>query len=157
MLSTGRSRYMRIFYYPFGSDRVSLIRRNTLRRFGWCSVSFTLLVFSSILPIFVMLDRTADMFGRRYAMVVECVLFNIGIIIQLTTKGAWQPFAGGRFASGLAIGALLCYCPDGNETHYLDDITNSHLVSSGDRSISYTGCPHSNIPAVHYIWYLRRL
>ena len=58
-----------------------------------------------------MLDRTADMFGRRYAMVVECVLFNIGVIIQLTTKGTWQPFAGGRFVSGLAIGALCATVP----------------------------------------------
>ena len=101
---------MQILHYPCGSDRVSLIHRNTLRRFGWCSVSFTL-IFSSILPILRLLDSTADKLGRRYAMVVECVLFDMGVIIQITSKGTWQQFAGGRFVSGLAVGALSAAVP----------------------------------------------
>lgn len=61
-----------------------------------------------VLPPFF---RTADYFGRRYAMVIECVLFIIGVIIQLVTVSVWQQFAVGRFVSGLAVGALSAAVP----------------------------------------------
>ncbi|RDB21794.1 High-affinity glucose transporter ght2 [Hypsizygus marmoreus] len=54
---------------------------------------------------------TADYLGRRYAMVVECGLFIIGVVIQVTATGVWQQFAVGRFVSGLAVGALSAAVP----------------------------------------------
>ncbi|KAK7047612.1 hypothetical protein VNI00_006380 [Paramarasmius palmivorus] len=54
---------------------------------------------------------TADFLGRRYAMAVECVLFIIGVIIQITATTVWQQFAVGRLVSGLAVGALSAAVP----------------------------------------------
>jgi MFS transporter, SP family, sugar:H+ symporter len=51
------------------------------------------------------------MLGRRYAMVAECGLFIVGVIIQITTVGSWQQFALGRLVSGLAVGALSSAVP----------------------------------------------
>jgi MFS family permease len=51
------------------------------------------------------------MFGRRYAMSVECVVFTIGVIIQITADHVWQQFAVGRFISGLGVGALSAAVP----------------------------------------------
>lgn len=53
-------------------------------------------------------------------MVVECVLFIIGVTIQITTKYAWQQFAGGRFVSGLAVGALSAAVPMVNKTTHFE-------------------------------------
>jgi MFS transporter, SP family, sugar:H+ symporter len=44
-------------------------------------------------------------------MVVECGLFIVGVIIQITTVGVWQQFALGRLVSGLAVGALSAAVP----------------------------------------------
>ncbi|KAK0471387.1 general substrate transporter [Armillaria novae-zelandiae] len=54
---------------------------------------------------------TADYLGRRYAMVIECGLFIIGVIIQITSTSVWQQFAVGRLVSGLAVGALSAAVP----------------------------------------------
>lgn len=54
-------------------------------------------------------------------MVVECMIFIVGVIIQITTKGVWQQFAVGRFISGLAVGALSAAVPMVITTHtYLE-------------------------------------
>jgi len=57
------------------------------------------------------LDRTADRMGRRYAMSAECVLFCVGVIVQITTTHVWQQIAVGRLISGLAVGALSAAVP----------------------------------------------
>ncbi|KAF9530744.1 general substrate transporter [Crepidotus variabilis] len=54
---------------------------------------------------------TADRIGRRYAMVSECFLFCIGVIIQITSMHVWQQFAVGRLISGLAVGGLSAAVP----------------------------------------------
>lgn len=54
---------------------------------------------------------TADRLGRRYAMVVECGVFAIGVIIQLCSFKVWQQFAVGRLISGLGVGALSAAVP----------------------------------------------
>nr|VWO99847.1 Uncharacterized protein [Ganoderma boninense] len=41
---------------------------------------------------------TADWLGRRYAMSVECGVFMVGVLIQITTSRSWQQFAIGRLA-----------------------------------------------------------
>lgn len=54
---------------------------------------------------------TADYLGRRYAMVVECGLFIVGVIIQISSTSVWQQFAVGRLVSGLGVGALSAAVP----------------------------------------------
>ncbi|KAH9475006.1 High-affinity glucose transporter ght2 [Psilocybe cubensis] len=53
----------------------------------------------------------ADGIGRRRAMTAECLLFCIGIIVQLTSFHVWQQVAVGRLISGLAVGALSAAVP----------------------------------------------
>ena len=54
---------------------------------------------------------TADKLGRRYAMTAECMLFIVGVIIQMATFSVWQQFAVGRLISGFAVGALSAAVP----------------------------------------------
>lgn len=53
----------------------------------------------------------ADRLGRRKAMVVETVIFDIGIIIQVTAFEAWYQVAIGRLITGLGVGALSAAVP----------------------------------------------
>jgi MFS family permease len=62
------------------------------------------------LPIFYLFS-TADFFGRRRAMQMECFVFVIGVIIQITSTNTWQQFAVGRLVSGLGVGALSAAVP----------------------------------------------
>ena len=41
----------------------------------------------------------------------ECLLFCVGVAIQLGSKHVWQQFAVGRLVSGLAVGALSAAVP----------------------------------------------
>ncbi|EJC99120.1 general substrate transporter [Fomitiporia mediterranea MF3/22] len=54
---------------------------------------------------------TADFFGRRNAMSMECGVFIIGVLIQITTFHAWYQFAIGRLIAGLGVGALSAAVP----------------------------------------------
>ncbi|KAF5369385.1 hypothetical protein D9758_002546 [Tetrapyrgos nigripes] len=54
---------------------------------------------------------TAEFFGRRYAMVVECLVFIVGVIVQITAFSSWEQFAVGRLISGLGVGALSAAVP----------------------------------------------
>lgn len=54
---------------------------------------------------------TADYLGRKYAMIVECMVFIVGVIIQMTARHVWQQFAVGRLVSGLGVGALSAAVP----------------------------------------------
>ncbi|ELU42890.1 monosaccharide transporter [Rhizoctonia solani AG-1 IA] len=54
---------------------------------------------------------TADFFGRRIAMSLECAVFSIGVIIQVTAFQAWYQIMIGRFISGLGVGALSAAVP----------------------------------------------
>lgn len=53
----------------------------------------------------------ADKLGRRWAMTVETIVFNIGVIIQCTAFYAWYQVAIGRFVTGLGVGALSAAVP----------------------------------------------
>ncbi|KAG6848857.1 hypothetical protein H0H93_013395 [Arthromyces matolae] len=53
----------------------------------------------------------ADFLGRRYAMVSECVIFIVGVIIQISSTTSWVQFAMGRWVSGLGVGALSAAVP----------------------------------------------
>ncbi len=65
------------------------------------------------MPLFLPHDlcRTADYLGRRYAMSVECIVFMVGVIIQITAFTSWQQFAVGRLVSGLGVGSLSAAVP----------------------------------------------
>ncbi|KAF8658186.1 hypothetical protein AX16_002108 [Volvariella volvacea WC 439] len=53
----------------------------------------------------------ADFLGRRWAMITECALFSVGVIVQIAAVSEWSQFAVGRLISGLGIGALSCAVP----------------------------------------------
>jgi MFS family permease len=74
-----------------------------------CTVSWFVLSHTGLAMINHI--RTADFLGRRYAIVSECVVFIIGVIIQLCSFHVWQQFAVGRFVSGLGVGALSAAVP----------------------------------------------
>jgi SP family sugar:H+ symporter-like MFS transporter len=59
----------------------------------------------------LMSDSTADRFGRRKAMVIQCILFIIGVIIQITASHSWAQVAVGRLISGLGVGGLSSTVP----------------------------------------------
>ncbi|TFK80912.1 general substrate transporter [Polyporus arcularius HHB13444] len=53
----------------------------------------------------------ADWLGRRYAMTVECGVFMVGVLIQITAFHSWVQFAIGRLISGLGVGSLSAAVP----------------------------------------------
>lgn len=44
-------------------------------------------------------------------MVAECMIFCVGVVIQISSAHVWQQFAMGRFVSGLGVGALSAAVP----------------------------------------------
>lgn len=54
---------------------------------------------------------TADFFGRRNAMSLECLVFATGVVIQMTSFHAWYQFAIGRLVAGFGVGALSAAVP----------------------------------------------
>ncbi|KAK7696521.1 hypothetical protein QCA50_001179 [Cerrena zonata] len=55
--------------------------------------------------------RIADTLGRRKAMTVECIVFIVGVVVQIASEHTWQQFAVGRLISGLGVGALSAAVP----------------------------------------------
>lgn len=53
----------------------------------------------------------ADWLGRRYAMAIEVLVFDIGVIIQVTSFDAWYQVGIGRLITGLGVGALSAAVP----------------------------------------------
>lgn len=53
----------------------------------------------------------ADTLGRRKAIFVDCIVFHIGVIIQVTSFQAWYQYGIGRFVTGLGVGALSAIIP----------------------------------------------
>lgn len=44
-------------------------------------------------------------------MQLECLVFCVGVIVQITTKSQWAQFAVGRLIAGLGVGALSAAVP----------------------------------------------
>lgn len=62
-------------------------------------------------PPYAICFSTADFFGRRRAMQMECMVFIVGVIIQLCSFSSWVQFALGRLIAGWGVGALSAAVP----------------------------------------------
>ncbi|EPS96784.1 hypothetical protein FOMPIDRAFT_1053016 [Fomitopsis schrenkii] len=115
-----------IFGYDTGQISDILLMPDFLLRFGKCSTpgdastcSFSTVREGLIVALLsigtfagaLLGAPTADALGRRYAMIAECLIFSVGVIIQISSTHVWQQFAMGRFVSGLGVGALSAAVP----------------------------------------------
>ncbi|KAK3112900.1 hexose transporter hxt5 [Teratosphaeriaceae sp. CCFEE 6253] len=53
----------------------------------------------------------ADTFGRRICIVTWCIVFCIGVIVQISTEQHWYQIAVGRWVAGLGVGGLSVLTP----------------------------------------------
>ena len=53
----------------------------------------------------------ANKFGRKYSISGWCVVFCIGVVVQITSSTAWDQIVIGRTIAGLGIGALSILVP----------------------------------------------
>jgi len=53
----------------------------------------------------------ADGFGRRITIIVGCIIFCVGVIVQIATENAWYQIAIGRWVAGLGVGMLSVLTP----------------------------------------------
>ncbi|KAG6844267.1 hypothetical protein H0H87_008303 [Tephrocybe sp. NHM501043] len=115
-----------IFGYDTGQISDILLMDDFLLRFATCGTpgnvftcEFTTVragLIVSLLSIGTLVGALcgapiADYLGRRYAMVTECIIFAVGVIIQISATTSWQQFAVGRWVSGLGVGALSAAVP----------------------------------------------
>jgi len=54
--------------------------------------------------------RTADMFGRRVGIMIGCVIYVLGVLIQITAMHTWYQFMIGRILGGMGGEPLRCWC-----------------------------------------------
>ena len=53
----------------------------------------------------------SDYLGRRYSITVGCLIFSVGVIIQMACEYSWRQIAIGRLVTGVAIGQLSAAVP----------------------------------------------
>ncbi|KAF6231731.1 hypothetical protein HO173_010033 [Letharia columbiana] len=53
----------------------------------------------------------ADRIGRKFSMCVWCIVFIIGVIIQMASETSWVQIAIGRLVAGAGVGALSIMVP----------------------------------------------
>lgn len=53
----------------------------------------------------------ADRIGRRYSIVIWCVVVSIGFVIQVAAMTAWEQLMVGRLVAGFGVGALSLLVP----------------------------------------------
>ncbi|EMD37312.1 hypothetical protein CERSUDRAFT_113964 [Gelatoporia subvermispora B] len=115
-----------IFGYDTGQISDILLMDDFLLRFGQCSTtgvastcSFTKVregLIVALLSIGTLIGAlvgapTADFLGRKNAMSSECVVFIVGVIIQITSTHSWVQFAIGRLVAGFGVGSLSAAVP----------------------------------------------
>lgn len=115
-----------IFGYDTGQISDILIMDDFLKRFGTCgdpndvsTCEFSTTrsgLIVSLLSIGTLVGvlagaLVADWLGRRWAVVVESMVFCVGLVIQMTAFSVWQQVAVGRFVAGLGVGALSAVVP----------------------------------------------
>jgi MFS family permease len=52
-----------------------------------------------------------DFIGRKWALMVGCVIFMVGGIVQTVATTSLGQFYAGRFIAGLGVGVMSCVCP----------------------------------------------
>ncbi|ORY31956.1 sugar transporter [Naematelia encephala] len=52
-----------------------------------------------------------DYLGRKWSLMVGCVIFIVGAIVQVVATSSLAPVYGGRFVSGLGVGIMSMVCP----------------------------------------------
>lgn len=62
-------------------------------------------------------------------MSIECVVFIIGVIIQISSMRSWPQFAVGRLISGLGVGALSAAVPMVSARIFLSPETISNAAT----------------------------
>lgn len=73
----------------------------------------------------------ADWMGRRLAIVTWCIVFCVGVIIQIATQNAWVQIAIGRLVAGFGVGGLSVMTPMYQaETAYVFVIDRSARIGS---------------------------
>jgi len=127
-IATGLMASMGGFLFGYDTGMISglLIMDDFLQRFGTCTTpgdpatcSFgvyqegTIVALLSVGTLVGSLVGApiADRLGRRIAMTIECLVFSIGIIVQITAFTVWQQIAVGRLISGFGVGALSIAVP----------------------------------------------
>ncbi|KIJ40322.1 hypothetical protein M422DRAFT_49239 [Sphaerobolus stellatus SS14] len=115
-----------IFGYDTGQISDILLMDDFLLRFSTCSnptdvstCAFSIVregLIVALLSIGTLIGAIfgapfADRLGRRHAMSLECLIFSIGVIIQLTSVSAWYQFMIGRFIAGIGVGGLSAAVP----------------------------------------------
>jgi len=53
----------------------------------------------------------ADKFGRKPSITFWCLIFCVGVIVQITTSSHWYQVAIGRWVAGLGVGGLSVLTP----------------------------------------------
>ncbi len=53
----------------------------------------------------------ADKIGRKKSIMFWCVIFSVGIIVQIAATNKWYQIMMGRFVAGLGVGALSLLVP----------------------------------------------
>jgi sugar porter (SP) family MFS transporter len=53
----------------------------------------------------------ADWIGRKYSIVWWCLIFSVGMIVQMTSTHAWYQVMIGRLVAGFGVGALSLLVP----------------------------------------------
>lgn len=59
----------------------------------------------------LLLSRLGDMYGRRKALSISCVIYIIGIIVEIASIRAWYQYMIGRYFAGIGVGGLTVYSP----------------------------------------------
>lgn len=59
----------------------------------------------------VFLSRIGDIFGRKGGILGSCIIYMVGVLIQITSVNAWYQFYIGRVIGGLGIGILSVLVP----------------------------------------------
>lgn len=53
----------------------------------------------------------SDKFGRKYSIIFWNLIFDVGVIVQITTTDKWYQVAVGRWVAGLGVGGLSVLTP----------------------------------------------
>ncbi|ORY08993.1 MFS monosaccharide transporter-like protein [Clohesyomyces aquaticus] len=112
-----------IFGYDIGQISGFLAMKDFLNRFGehhadgtayFSNVRSGLIV--ALLSIGTLIGALigaplADWIGRKYSIVFWCMIFSVGMIVQITSTDLWYQVMLGRFVAGFGVGALSLLVP----------------------------------------------